>query len=68
MAQRPGIPDKLEARVMLASDNTCCICHKPEHGTVIHHVDGNSGNNEFDNLAVLCPNCHDKAHARREAE
>lgn len=24
----------------------------------IHHIDGNSGNNNEDNLKVLCPNCH----------
>lgn len=24
----------------------------------IHHMDGNSGNNDLNNLKVLCPNCH----------
>lgn len=24
----------------------------------VHHVDGNSLNNEMDNLKLLCPNCH----------
>lgn len=24
----------------------------------IHHIDGNSGNNNISNLKVLCPNCH----------
>lgn len=24
----------------------------------VHHVDGNAGNNSFDNLSLLCPNCH----------
>ncbi|UCC33371.1 MAG: HNH endonuclease [Candidatus Bathyarchaeota archaeon] len=25
---------------------------------LIHHVDGNPGNNEIDNLVLLCPKCH----------
>jgi len=24
----------------------------------LHHVDGNHNNNNFDNLSLLCPNCH----------
>lgn len=24
----------------------------------LHHIDGNHFNNEFDNLQILCPNCH----------
>ena len=24
----------------------------------LHHKDGNHYNNDFDNLAILCPNCH----------
>jgi 5-methylcytosine-specific restriction endonuclease McrA len=24
----------------------------------IHHIDGNKTNNEYDNLKLLCPNCH----------
>lgn len=24
----------------------------------VHHKDGNAGNNSFDNLSLLCPNCH----------
>jgi len=24
----------------------------------LHHIDGNRFNNEFNNLQVLCPNCH----------
>jgi 5-methylcytosine-specific restriction endonuclease McrA len=24
----------------------------------VDHIDGNAGNNTFDNLRLLCPNCH----------
>jgi 5-methylcytosine-specific restriction endonuclease McrA len=27
---------------------------------LIHHLDGNPGNNEINNLVLLCPNCHSK--------
>lgn len=26
----------------------------------LHHIDGNSANNNLDNLQILCPNCHAK--------
>lgn len=26
--------------------------------TELHHIDGNHSNNSFDNLQILCPNCH----------
>jgi hypothetical protein len=29
---------------------------------VIHHIDMNNSNNRLNNLAALCPNCHQKAH------
>lgn len=28
----------------------------------IHHIDGNYRNNRFDNLELLCPNCHSLTH------
>ncbi len=28
----------------------------------VHHLDGNRKNNRDENLIVLCPNCHMKAH------
>jgi len=24
----------------------------------LHHIDGNHYNNSFENLMILCPNCH----------
>ena len=28
--------------------------------TELHHIDGNSSNNNLSNLQILCPNCHHK--------
>jgi hypothetical protein len=46
-------------------NNKCVECswakHHPVTGVVpleIEHVDGNSENNQEDNLKLLCPNCH----------
>jgi 5-methylcytosine-specific restriction endonuclease McrA len=31
----------------------------------LHHIDGNNTNNNFDNLQILCPNCHSQTHTYR---
>src|SRR5688500_6318127 len=48
----------VEARVQFSSDRTCCVCRRPGKPTQIHHIDDNHENNEIDNLAVLCLECH----------
>lgn len=47
------------------ANNACEICGWNKKNPVtdivpleIHHKDGNSLNNNYDNLQVLCPNCH----------
>lgn len=41
---------------------SCCGCDGTWQGKVLslqlHHIDGDSSNNELDNLTFLCPNCH----------
>lgn len=44
--------------VLFASDRTCCVCRTPAKAVQIHHIDGNRDNNEPNNLAVLCLDCH----------
>lgn len=45
--------------------NKCMICGWNEKNTItgkspieLDHIDGNSDNNDLDNLRLLCPNCH----------
>lgn len=47
---------------MFLSDRTCCICHVRGKAVQIHHIDENPSHNTFENLAVLCYECHNDAH------
>jgi hypothetical protein len=47
------------------SNHTCCICKGAKGGAIVlHHIEPYevSQNNNYSNLAVLCPNDHDRAH------
>lgn len=65
--QRQPIPgDRLHA--LLSNSNfTCCVCHGTKSDAyLVHHITAYSSkqSNAYENLAVLCPTCHDKAHHR----
>jgi hypothetical protein len=55
---RTPIPSDLAAEVLFASDNTCCVCREKGKAIQIHHIDKNPSNNAFENLLVLCFECH----------
>lgn len=55
---RYRIPADITADVLFLSDNTCCICRERGKSVQIHHIDENPSNNEIQNLAVLCLECH----------
>jgi len=59
---RIPIPDELAAKVMFASDRTCCVCRDQTRKTEIHHIDGDPSNNDFSNLAVMCKDHQSDAH------
>lgn len=46
----------------------CERCNTPADRIEIHHMDGNPYNNELDNLEILCSQCHQSEHAKRNAE
>ena len=62
--QRPPIPDDLAAKVLFASDRTCCVCKDRGKPIQIHHIDGNPSNNAVENLAVLCLDCHNETQIK----
>lgn len=56
---RKQLTEEDRQMVIENSNNKCCVCqHTPMQ---IHHIDGDSSNNDPDNLAPLCGNCHERA-------
>jgi 5-methylcytosine-specific restriction endonuclease McrA len=59
-AIRSGIYDNRD--ILLSRDNNQCqICHGSEN-LIIHHIDKDDHNNNWDNLIVLCNRCHLELH------
>jgi len=62
---RISIPSDLAVKVLFASDYTCCVCRRERGKTVIiHHIDETPNNNTFENLSVLCLECHNKTQIK----
>jgi hypothetical protein len=59
--ERIALKRSLRLGIIAKCNNRCCICQTPF--IVIHHIDGDPSNNDLDNLAPLCPNCHSQAHS-----
>ena len=58
---RTPIPEELKADILSRSNNRCCVCQTPF--VQFHHIDEDPSNNDFDNIAPLCPNCHSQTHS-----
>lgn len=61
---RIQIPSDIAAEVLFRSDNTCCVCRERGKSKQIHHIDENPNNNDPENLAVLCLECHNKTQLK----
>ena len=57
---RIRVPRALAAEILVSSDRTCCVCRQPRNSLQLHHIDGNPANNDPQNIAVLCVQCHDE--------
>lgn len=57
------IPTPLESLLFELSGHRCTICSAP--WLEIHHITelADGGATQYDNLIVLCPNCHTRVHA-----
>jgi hypothetical protein len=58
---RTQVPDDIRLEVISRCNNRCCVCQTPF--VVVHHLDEDPSNNDIDNLAPLCPNCHSQTHS-----
>jgi predicted restriction endonuclease len=49
------------------TDDACAMCGIRGNKILTeHHIDGNHSHNEYDNLILLCYNCHQGFHERGE--
>jgi hypothetical protein len=57
------VPTALESLLYELSGHRCTICGAP--WLEVHHIEelGNGGHTTYDNLIVLCPNCHTRVHS-----
>jgi hypothetical protein len=62
--ERNEIPADVAARVQFRSNRICCVCNEPRKAIQIHHIDEDPSNNDEQNLAVLCIECHDQTQIR----
>jgi len=48
------------------TDDACALCgQKGFQNLTEHHIDGNKKNNQYDNLIVLCRNCHCRLNEKK---
>ncbi len=61
VSKRKTVPYKTKALLQKEIHSQCPFCSNEdvEHFQV-HHIDENPMNNDFNNLMMLCPNCHSK--------
>jgi hypothetical protein len=52
------IPPDVAAKVQFLSNRTCCVCRRQGKPVQLHHIDSDPTNNDIENLAVLCLDCH----------
>lgn len=65
MKKRVPIPPQVYAEIEYLSDKTCCICNTRGKSVQIHHINEDPSCNDFDNLILVCLQCHDEIHTTR---
>ncbi len=52
--------------IFLEASDSCALCSiKGADNLTIHHIDKDEKNNEYDNLILLCHNCHCRHHQNK---
>jgi hypothetical protein len=65
LIKRHPIDENTIEHLLESANYVCCVCKGTKGNSyIIHHIEeySISQNNEYYNLAVLCPVCHDTAH------
>ena len=65
---RNAIEKNILDDLLLKNNFTCCCCLGDKGLTfIVHHIEEyeKTQDNSYENLAVLCPTCHDLAHSTR---
>jgi 5-methylcytosine-specific restriction endonuclease McrA len=44
------------------SGGVCAYCGRVKHRVAVHHIDHNAKNNTFENMVLMCDQCHDRYH------
>jgi len=61
LKNRKRISAKVRAELQKEINSKCPFCSNEEVGHFqVHHIDETPDNNRFENLLMLCPNCHSK--------
>lgn len=58
--KRRKINEDIAGRVLSEAGWWCCVCRS--RAAQIHHLDEDASNDDYENLAALCFDCHDEAH------
>lgn len=59
--ERTAIPLETKEKLLLYCRHECCLCDRKVSGAYernIHHINKNRNDNRFENIILLCPNCH----------
>lgn len=62
--KRTAVSRTLEKRVYQQAGSSCAFCSEADVASLqVHHLDENPSNNSFENLLLVCANCHTKITA-----
>ena len=54
---------KLDDRLYSETDDSCSLCRLGDvKALTIHHIDDDPSHNAYENMIVLCHNCHQRFH------
>jgi hypothetical protein len=63
---RTPIPEDRLLKLLYDNKWVCCVCRSRDDAVIVHHIEPweTSRSHDANNLVVLCPNDHSKAHSR----